>query len=120
MSDNDLDEFFMQTASVETFKGTNGYGEDTFAPPVTLDPADTSVRPTGNGCWIDGSRRLVRASTGEQVVSESTLYTFLDNGPLFEPNSRVTINGIQSRVIRTNLNTSGDLDLPDHVAVSLI
>ena len=119
MSADDMADFYIQTAVVETLQGTNGYGEDTFSTPVTLNPADTSTRPTGNGCWIDPSRKLVRSSTGEQVVAESTLYTYPDNAGLFAPNSRVTIDGNESRVIRCNLNTSGDLDLPDHVAVSL-
>jgi len=119
MSAHDMAEFYVQTAVVETWLRTNGYGEDVFAEPVTLDPADTSTHTGGNGCWIDGSRKLVRSSTGEQVVSESTLYTYPDNAALFVPNSRVTIGDNVSRVIRSNPNTSGDLDLPDHVAVSL-
>jgi len=119
MSADDMAEFYVQTAVVEKYLGTNGYGEDTFAAPVTLDPADTSAHPEGNGCWIDDARKLVRSSDGEQVVSESTLYTYPEHAALFTPNSRVTVNGVPSRVIRANPNTSGDLDLPDHVAVSL-
>ncbi|QDZ15782.1 hypothetical protein [Humibacter ginsenosidimutans] len=113
MSADDMAEFYIQTAIVETCQGTNGYGEDIFASAVTLDPA------ADNGCWIDDTRHLVRSTDGEQVMSESTLYTYPANAPLFAPNSRVTVNGDVSRVIKTNLNTSGDLDLPDHVAVSL-
>lgn len=119
MSADDLADFYVHTAIVETYEGTNGYGEDVFADPVTLDPADVSVHPLGNGCWIDDSRKLVRNSTGEQVVSESTLYTYPSNAALFTPDSRVTVNGAVSRVIKVNSNTSGDLDLPDHVAVTL-
>lgn len=119
MSADDIADFYVQTAIVETYQGTNGYGEDTFAAPVTLDPADVSTRPDGNGCWIDDARHLVRTSDSEQVISESTLYTYPDNAALFTPNTRVTVNDNVSRVIKTNLNTSGDLDLPDHVAVSL-
>jgi hypothetical protein len=110
---DELAEFYVHTAVVETLLGTNGYGEDTFADPVTLD-ADA-----GNGCFLVDGRHLVRTADGEQVISESQLYTKPDNAALFTPNSRVTVNGLTSRVIRANLNTSGPLDLPDHVSVSL-
>ena len=106
-------EFYLQTAIVETCQGTDGSGEDVFETPVTLDPDG------GNGCWIDATSKLVQSTDGEQIISASTLYTYPSNASLFTPNSRVTVNGAISRVIRTNLNTSGALDLPDHVAVSL-
>lgn len=107
MSADDLADFYEHTAAVETFLGTNGYGEDTFAAPVNV------------ACFADDTRKLVRGKDGEQVVSESTLYTYPINGPLFTADSRVTLNGTVSRVIKTNVNDSGDLDLPDHVAVTL-
>jgi hypothetical protein len=97
---------------VEKFLGTNGYGEDTFAAPVTVV------------CFADDTRRLVRGTktgtnTSDQIVSESTLYTYPVSSPLFVADSRVTLNGTVSRVIKTNVNVSGALDLPDHVAVNL-
>ena len=113
MSADDISDFYVHTAIVETFLGTSGYGEDLFDPPVTLSP------DTNSGCFLDDTRHLVRSSTGEQMVSESTLYTFPTAAALFVPNSRVTVRGNQSRVIKANLNESGDLDLPDHLAVTL-
>lgn len=103
--------FFVHTVTVETFLGTSGYGVDQFAAPVTLSPP--------NGCFVDNARHLVRSTTAEEVLSEATLYTFVANAALFAPNSRVTVNGVQTRVIKTNPNTSGSLRLPDHVAVTL-
>ena len=100
-------EFYVHTAAVEMFLGTTGYGEDTFAAPVNV------------ACFAEETRRLVRDKDGEQVVSESTLYTFPITGPLFAPDSRVTLNGMVSRVIRKSVHDSGDLDLPDHTAVAL-
>lgn len=100
-------EFYVHTAQVEMHLGTNGYGEDIFAAPVDVV------------CFADGARKLVRGKDGEQVISESTLATYPINAPLFIADSRVTLNGDVSRVIKTNLADSGDLDLPDHVAVSL-
>lgn len=106
-------EFYNQTVVVETYRGTSGYGVDLFDAPVTLAP------DTDTGCFVEGGRNLVRAKDGAQVISESTLYTYPASAPLFAPDSRVTINGVESRVITVNVNASGDLDLPDHVVVSL-
>lgn len=106
MSD-DLDEFYVHSVTVETYQGTNGYGEDVFAAPVTV---------TG---FLDDTRHLVRSQTAEQVVSEAQFYTHPENGALFTADSRVTVDGVTSRVIRTNVNTSGSLELPDHAVISL-
>lgn len=97
---------YVHTVTVETYRGTNGYGEDMFAAPVTV---------VG---FLDDSRRLVRGADAEQVISESQFYTLPENGALFTAESRVTIAGVTSRVIRTNVNTSGPLGLPDHTVVS--
>lgn len=107
MSAADLADMYVHTCAVEMFLGTAGSGEDTFAVPVTL------------AGFLDDTRHLVRDKDGEQVVSESSFFTYPVNGPVFAPNSRVTINGHTSRVIRLNTNTSGALDLPDHIAVAL-
>jgi hypothetical protein len=107
MSADDMAEFYVHTATVEMFLGANGYGEDTFAAPVSVV------------CFADDARKLVRGKDGEQVVSESTLYTYPINAPLFTADSRVTLNEAMSRVIKTAVHDSGDLDLPDHTAVTL-
>jgi hypothetical protein len=62
---------------------------------------------------------LVRTSDTETVLSSTTVYTYPAAAPLFAVNSRVTIDGVVSRVIRANPNTSGSAALPDHVAVKL-
>lgn len=99
--------FFVHTVTVETWLGTNGYGADTFASPVTVP------------CFVEGKRRLVRNSTGAEVISETTLYTNPTSGALFAPDSRVTVNSVTTRVIVTATLTSGSLGLPDHVVVNL-
>ena len=108
---SDIDVFYVHTATVEPFLGTSGYGVDMFGPATVLAPP--------NGVFADDTRKLIRNANGEQVVSESTVYTFPVNAPLFTADARVTVNGNVSRVIKTNLNDSGALGLPDHVAVSL-
>jgi hypothetical protein len=123
MSADDMADFYVHTAKVETFlsRGSNG---NLYGPPVILSPDSTPP----NGVFADDSRKLVRSKDGSQVVSETTLYTSPVNARLFKPGSRVTILNdaddddlapIAAYVIKANSNTSGDLDLPDHVAVSL-
>lgn len=106
MSD-ELEDFYVHTVTVETYLGTNGYGVDAFADPVSV---------TG---FLNDARHLVRTATSEQVISESQFYTHPENGALFTAESRVTADGVVSRVIRTNVNTSGTLELPDHAVISL-
>jgi hypothetical protein len=117
MSDNDFDEFFVHTASVEKWLGTGSNGDVYASPAVVIQ------------CFADDSRKLVRNANGEQVISETTLYTSILNAPLFVEKSRITVLGDSdsdeltpgraSLVIKVNANDSGDLDLPDHLAVSL-
>jgi hypothetical protein len=124
MAKSDLDEFFVHTAKVETYLGEGSNGS-VYAAPVVLSPSSTPP----NGVFADDSRKLVRNSTGEQVISETTLYTSIDNVALFVEKSRVTMLNdpdgddiVPQRaalVIKVNANDSGGLDLPDHLAVSL-
>ena len=109
---DDLDDFYIHKATVETYLGAGAYG-DLFAAPVVLDP------DTATGCFIEGKRKLVRNAAGEQVISETTLYTSTAHAALFTTDSKVTTDTITSRVITVNTNDSGPLDLPDHVAVNL-
>lgn len=115
MSDNEFDDFFVHTASVEKWLGTGSNG-DIFAAPVTI------------ACFADDSRKLVRDKDKQQVISETTLYTSITNASLFVEKSRVTVlgdsdgdepTGRAAYVIKINANDSGNLDLPDHLAVSL-
>ena len=113
-------DFYVHACTVETYLGTSGYGKDLFADPIILSPA------AGTGVFIEQKRRLVRNKDGVEVISETTLYVrpVLETTPgfgldLFAPDSRVTIGAAVSRVIVASVFTSGGLDLPDHVAVSL-
>lgn len=106
MSD-DLDDFYVHTCQVETLQGTTGYGETTYSAPVTVP------------CFLSDTRHLVRGKDMEQVISESQVYCNPQYADLFTPGSRVTTGTDVSTVIRANSNTSGPLDLPDHVVISL-
>ncbi|WP_350347258.1 hypothetical protein ABIQ69_11515 [Agromyces sp. G08B096] len=104
---SDLDDFFVHTVTVEAFQDTNGYGEPQYAAPAVV------------ACFTEAKRRLVRSSTGEEVVSETTLYTDASHETKFPPGSRVTVGADVATVITAGAFTSGDLDLPDHLVVNL-
>ncbi|UFS59475.1 hypothetical protein [Subtercola endophyticus] len=104
---DELEDFWQHTVTVATLQGNGANGA------VKADP----VPVLG---FLDGSRKLVRSATGEQVVSESTFYCPPANAALFLPDSLVTCpDGSVSTVIKANLNDSGGLGLPDHLAVAL-
>ncbi len=104
---SDIAVFFVHTATVEPFLNTSGYGIDLFGPAVTV------------ACFADDTRHQIRSTSGELVISETTLYASVADAPTFAINSRVTVNGNVSRVMKVNTNDSGPLGLPDHCAVNL-
>ena len=89
--------------AVETYSGDGAYGPN-FDAPVTVKVN------------VDQTRRLVRNTAGDEVVSEATLAAhpaprdeatglLLDAQALFVPESRVTISGRAAKVIGVKANT---------------
>lgn len=101
-----IEDFYVHTVSVETHTGAGAFG-DTYDTPNTV-----------NG-YLEGKIQLVRDTTGQQVVSASTLYCAVADGARFTPDSRVTANGRESYVISQNTNDAPGLALPDHAAIYL-
>lgn len=92
--------------TVEPWEGTNGYGVATYGVPRTV------------ACWLDHRRRLVRAATGDEVVSESTMYAQL--GLVAPPESRVMLpDGRVATVIQALTHDGGELPVPSHVELVL-
>lgn len=98
--------WFIHTAVVETFRGESGYGVDLFSDPAT----DTG--------YLEGSSKLVRDATGQQVVSSSTWYTDSANASKYTADSKVTSGGRTARVVGVNTFQT-PLGLEDHVEVYL-
>lgn len=69
-----------QSVLVETRTGSSGYG-DLYAAPVTKK------------AFIDDQRKLIRDAQGNETVSETTLFTLIDDIDAFTTGSRVTVNG---------------------------
>lgn len=107
---DDLAEFYVHATTVERYEGTGAYG-DVFADPATV---------LG---FVDDSNKLIRDSTGQQVVSSARVF-FPSATDLIPLKSRVTLPapflGRQSTVIALSVHNSGGLELPDHLETALL
>lgn len=102
-----FEEFMIHPVTVETHVGEDSWGN-------THAPESEPVMG-----FFDDKRQLVRAASGDQVVSESTFITDKEHEALFAPESIVHYRGRSSTVIACSFHDSGDLGLPDHIEVSL-
>ena len=104
-----LSDFWVHTVTVKPYQGISGNGDTIYGAPVTVPG------------FLDGSRRLVRDGNGTQVISQSTFYCDTTYQADFVPGSQVTLpdRATPTVVLTLNVNDSGDLALPDHVAVFL-
>ncbi|NUO58994.1 MAG: hypothetical protein HOV78_20225 [Hamadaea sp.] len=98
-------DFQPTTVTVRTKTGSGANG-DIFAAAVDRD------------VFLEDSRRLVRNATGEQVVSEATLYADVADQAIFTTDSKVTLPGRTARVLLAKRHVIGDPDV-DHLEVTL-
>lgn len=94
------------TVTVEPYEGTGSYGPIYGAPVLVRG-------------FLDERTRLVRAPSGDEVTSSSTVYCRLDavSAP---PKSRVTLpDGRTTTVIQALRRDGGGLPTPDHLEVQL-
>lgn len=103
---DEMAEFYVHIVTLEKFEGAGAYGDIYAAPRLVA-------------CLREGKRRLVRSTTGEETVSETTLYMSVEDGAGFTPGSRITYNGHETHVITNGENDAPGLDLPDHAMVTL-
>jgi hypothetical protein len=105
---DDLAGFYVHTVTVTPLLGSGAYGD------VEGDPQTIAG-------LLDSATRLVRSGSGEEVVSQATLYTDVTHTNAFPPGSTVTLPDGQTKttVIGRAAHTSGALDLPDHLEVTL-
>lgn len=100
--------FASTTVTVETYRGSNTYG-DQFAAPQTV------------AAWVNDQTTLMRSSKGDEITSQAVVLVPLSTLALWVENSRVTLSGdpITRRVIVVNANDVTGLPLPEHVEVHL-
>lgn len=99
------DDFATTTVTVRTRTGSGSNG-DVFA---------TGVPVTG---YLEDGRKLVRAASGEQVISESTFFTDPSTVATFTVDSQVDLPTRTALVILVKPRLIGDPDV-DHVEVVL-
>lgn len=91
------------TISVEPYVGSGAYGS-TYGPPVSIT------------CRVEDTVRLVRASSGDEAVSSSTVYC--DTDVVIPAESRVTVNGRVTTVLSVSNLSTGRSRL-DHLEAAL-
>ena len=97
---------FTQSVSVKTYLGQGSFGPE-YAPAVDVQ------------CFVNDARKLVRNSTGDEVVSETTLYAPLSSYGSFTAQSLVTVNGRDASVITVYRRDSVGPASAHHVEVTL-
>lgn len=99
-------------ARLQPYTGTGAYG-DSWGPEVE--------RP----CWIDETRRLVRAADGSEKVAEATLLLPLDARGQALPGSLVKLHTEiegpyrESQVLTASLRTDGGMGAWQHLEVTV-
>jgi hypothetical protein len=89
---------------VKTYEGESAYG------PTHADEVTVKVH-------VDVSTRLVRSSSGDEVVASTTLYAHPDDADRFTEESQVTVRGRPTQVVAVGV--SSVRGKPTHAVVSL-
>lgn len=105
-SASDLEDFYVHTVTVDVVTGGGPWGD-------TVQESDP-LR-----CFIDDSRSFVRDNNGTEVVSSTTITAPPEYADLFTPAAGVNLPNRKAEVIAVAIADSKDLDLPDHIEVSL-
>jgi hypothetical protein len=104
---DELADWFVHQVTVTPLLGSGPYGD-------VEGPTQTA---TG---FLDSTTRLVRSGSGEEVVSQATLYTAVTVHDLFPPGSSVTLSdGRSTTVVGRSRRDAPGLDLPEHLEVML-
>lgn len=106
MADDELADWWVHTVTVTPVLGEGAYG------PILGEPAPL----TG---FLDDTRKLVRNTAGEEVVSEATFLTALGNADSLAPGSSVDLGYRTAEVIGIARRDAPGLDLPEHVEATL-
>lgn len=95
-----------QTATVEPYEGTAGFG-DQYGAPVTVSP-----------CYVQPASRLLRRPDGSEVTATAVMYA--PPGTICPPRSRVTQpSGATSLAVSVEVWDDMGIGLPDHVEIAL-
>jgi hypothetical protein len=98
------DYFKTHTILVEPYEGSGAYG--------SVYGAQVSVE-----CRVEDVVRLVRAASGDEVVSSATVAC--DVGTVIPPESRVTVKGRVTTVLSVSDPSTGGRSELDHLEIAL-
>ncbi len=98
------DHFKTHTITVEPYQGGGAYGS-VYGAPVEVE------------CRVEDVVRLVRAATGDEAVSSTTVVC--DVGTVIPAESRVTVKGRVTTVLAVSDPSTGGRSELDHLEVSL-
>jgi hypothetical protein len=97
----------VHTITIEPYAGTTGAGVKVYGTAYAL------------AVFFDDKRRMVRDSTGSQILSEGTAYGSLDAS--VPPESRATLpDGRTATVMAALRRDGGGLPTPDHLEIIFI
>jgi hypothetical protein len=103
---DELADWYVHTITATTDGGTGAYG------PIRGD--DITVP-----CFLDDTRKMVRSTGGEEVVSEATVYCSLDWADTLTPGTAVDLGYRMAEVIGVARRDAPGLDLPAHLEVTV-
>lgn len=93
------------TVAIQALRGTGPVG-DILDQPVEVAP-----------CWVEDKRKLVLASDGSQVVSETQVFAPAET--VAPPGSKVTLPGGRETVVITcSVPSAAGMDLPEHAEIA--
>lgn len=101
-----MDEWFTTPIAVTPYDGEGAYG------PIYGAEQTVLMR-------VNEGRRLVRSRSGDEVVSETTLYGPLSAVDAFAPESLVTVDGRAAQVITVSRRREPNGGSMDHIEVVL-
>jgi hypothetical protein len=100
-----LPKFLLQhEATIAAYEGDTAVGQS-YATAVTVQ------------CLAEDKRRLVKGAAGVEVVSTTTIYCPPDTVAPVE--SKVTVNGRDTKVVARSVHDGGGLPVPSHVELAL-
>lgn len=104
---DELADFWVHTVTVETLLAETTFGKQ-YAPESDPIPG-----------FLSDKRKLIRTAAGDSAVSESTFTANRQYAGLFTAGSIVHLPTRVATVMKTADNSSGPLELPDHIEVNL-
>lgn len=105
---DDFDDFWVHTITVTPYLGSGANGKK-YGPTTDVS------------CFIDGGVKVASDSDGKLIVANAPVYAPISAASVLTAESKVVMpDGRVVQILAATMHTSGDLDLPDHVEITLV